>query len=218
MKNFRTRTMGLLLYPDNKEHAQAVEEVKAFNHAIILHDKDTDKEGRAIKPHWHVVVRHKNAIWATALAKQLGITANYIQQVRNMENMLEYLIHHNEPDKHQYSIDEVKGPLRMELKKSIASDGKGEWEKVNEVIGYIEGRGAKVTMLEVAKWAGENGYWSELRRASGLIATIITELRAGRDKVLDEEKGMSYPRDGRVVETIVHVCRDCGEIKEDKRT
>ena len=75
---FRDRKFVMVLYPEDASHAAAIEKMKAggYNFAAILHDKDVTEDNQPKKPHWHVVVRFKNACWNTAIAKDLGITPN----------------------------------------------------------------------------------------------------------------------------------------------
>ena len=91
---FRSRTIALLLYPENEEHKKALELIKAnYDHIGILHDKDFDENGVVKKPHYHIIVRCKNAVWNTALCKELGITANYSEQIRNIDNTILYFFY-----------------------------------------------------------------------------------------------------------------------------
>ena len=75
----------------------------------ILHDKDDDVN------HWHICLRLKNATTASAVLKWFadgkdedGNLANsFIEYCNNVPASLRYLIHLDNPDKHQYSSDEV---------------------------------------------------------------------------------------------------------------
>ncbi len=174
-KAFRSRNMGLLLYPEDPSHEKAIELIKVYDYAMILHDKDIDEDGVIKKAHHHVVLRAKNAIWQTALAKELGITPNYIQQIRNEEAALEYLIHFNEEDKHQYDIECVKGPLKRKLIEYVNKDGKSEGEKVQELIDYIESQKKVITITEFASYCAKSGYWDVFRRSAGIYTNIIRE-------------------------------------------
>lgn len=57
--------------------------------------------------------RHKNKV-----AEEIGIAENYLTGC-NKKAMLMYLIHLNNPEKTQYSTQEVKGELRKELERII---------------------------------------------------------------------------------------------------
>lgn len=113
---FRSRCFNLVLYPENWQHFDTHDFIlQDYDSACILHDKDVDEEGNIKKPHWHIVIRCKNAVWNTALAKELGIEDNYIQKCRSLKSSLKYLIHYDNPDKYQYSIHSVEGSLRKKF-------------------------------------------------------------------------------------------------------
>lgn len=141
----------LLLYPDNEQHVNALDTIiKTYDHCGILHDRDVwaddsddHKQGESKKLHHHVIIRTKNATWNTALASDLGIDVKFIEQVKNTDNALQYLIHYNDTDKTQYSIDEVYGSMRTKLTESINKCEKSEGEKVVELIAYIESQNEK---------------------------------------------------------------------------
>ena len=175
-ENFRSRKLGLLLYPEDESHVQALEKIKAYEYALILHDKDTDEDGVLKKPHYHVVLSLKNAQWATAIAKELGITPNYIQQIRNEEAALAYLIHYNEDEeKQKYDVDEVQGPLKRRLIDYINKSDTSESEKVSVMIRYVEENPNIMNVTKFSKYCAENGYWDVFRRAGSIFIKILEE-------------------------------------------
>lgn len=177
LEKFRDRKFCLLLYPDCPEHSLAFEVIKqGYDYAAILHDKDTDDDGVVKKAHWHIVLRcSSNAIWSTALADDLGITANYIERCRNLDRALEYLIHFNESDKYQYAVTDVFGPLVHRLQKLVNSVNKDEGEKVIDLISYIESMEGYLSCTDFSKWCASNGYWDVYRRAGGIFNNILSE-------------------------------------------
>lgn len=175
-ENYRSRTHMLLLYPDNEQHAEAVKKItQTYDHAIILHDRDKTDDGQTKKAHYHCVIRFKNTKWASAICKDLGIALNYIEDCRSFENALQYLIHYNDQDKAQYSVDDVKGNLKIRLKESIEKVEKSEGEKVVELIQYIKGYDGRLSVTDFAEFCALNGYWSEFRRSGAIFCKMIDE-------------------------------------------
>jgi hypothetical protein len=164
-----------LLYPEDSTHVEALEKIKAYEYALILHDKDLDKDGNVKKPHYHVVLSLKNAQWCTAIAKELGITPNYIQQIRNEESALEYLIHFNDDSKHQYTVDDVKGSMQRKLVQYINKSDVSEGDKVGLMIEYIQSFGTKISITNFSKYCSQNGYWDVFRRSGTIFIKIIEE-------------------------------------------
>lgn len=176
-KKFRSRCFTLLLYPDNQDHVKALEKIqKGYEYIYILHDKDTNLDGEIKKKHWHVVIRvGNNARWNTAIASELGIQTNFIQDVKNLDRMLQYLIHYNEPDKTQYPIEECKGSLVKRLELSLSKGDKSEVEKILEIMDIIESCDRYLCMSELARHCAESGTWSEFRRSATIFKEILYE-------------------------------------------
>lgn len=184
---YKNRKHCLMLYPEDSTHMSALAYIERyFDYAYILHDRDVwteadekknpeHKAGTLKKPHYHVVVSFKSAKYNTGLAKELGITPNYIQECRNFDLALEYLIHHNEETKHQYSLDEVKGSLRRKLQDAMNKDSMDETDKSFVIFSYITSADYEMTITEVAEYALNNRLWSEFRRGASIFIKIIDE-------------------------------------------
>lgn len=108
-QKFRDRKFVMVLYPEDPTHAAAMEKLKSggYNFAAIKHDKDVTENGEKKKDHWHVVVRFKNAVWNTSIAKDLGITPNYLEACKDVDSALLYLVHFGNEDKFQYEYEAV---------------------------------------------------------------------------------------------------------------
>lgn len=186
-EKYRSRVHMLLLYPDNEQHCKAVEKIQqSYDYALCLHNRDywTEEDekknpdrvsGEVKKEHWHIVLRFNQAVWSTAICKELGLEHNYIENVKRFDNAIQYLIHYNDNDKAQYSIDEVKGNLKQKLIESINKIEKSEGEKVVELIDYIEKYDGRISIKKFASFCAEQGYWAEFRRSATIFIKIIEE-------------------------------------------
>lgn len=184
---YRSRTHMLLLYPDNEQHAEAIEKIKqSYDYAMCLHDRDCwtaedEKKdpakvaGALKKKHYHVVLRFKNDTWSSAIIKDLGIEHNYIEDVKRFDNALKYLIHYDDIDKVQYSVDEVKGNLKTRLIEAINKGMESEGERVTDLINYIKIQDEYITITDFAVYCASNGYWAEFRRSASILLKIIDE-------------------------------------------
>lgn len=174
-ENYRSRKHGLLLYPEDASHVEALEKIKSYNYAVICHDKDKDEKGELKKAHWHVVLNFQHMRWRNAVAKELGITPNYIRQIRNEELALEYLIHFNEEEKHQYGIKEVDGPLKKKLERYMQQDDTPEEDKVEGMIAHIVVQNKRVKVTDFALYCAQKGVWDVFRRSSVIFCKILEE-------------------------------------------
>lgn len=189
-EKYRGRVHMLLLYPDNESHVEVLSKImKSYDYAGVTHDRDIwteedekknpeHKQGELKKEHIHIVLRTPNATWNTAICKELGLEEKFIEPVKNIDRALQYLIHYNEPDKTQYSIDDVYGGLRSKLAESILKNEKSEGEKVSELIQFIKNSDRAISITEFAEHCAKNGYWAEFRRSGAIFVKILEEQNA----------------------------------------
>lgn len=187
MEKYRSRTHMILLYPENEEHTVALQKIaKSYDYAGILHNQDKwteedekknpeHKAGSIKKPHYHIVVRFKQAVWSTAVCKELGIAENYIENVKRFDNALQYLIHYNDSEKAQYTTEDVFGNLRGRLIESIVKVEMSEGEKVAILIEYIQNYDGYLSVTKFSHYCATNGYWAEFRRSGAIFCKIIEE-------------------------------------------
>ena len=206
MEKFRDRKFALLLYPEDATHMQALEIIKkSYDYAAILHDKDLDEKGETKKSHYHVIITTgSNAKWSTAIIKELGIADNYIEKIKNLDRALEYLIHLNDDNKHQYPIDSVEGTLRNRLNASMSASDKTEGEKVNDIADYIENSEKKISTMDMIRYASQNGMWDVLRRGGMLFIRALDEHNEHLEYERQEERKWTETfsrRTGEIYET-----------------
>lgn len=72
--------------------------------AYICHDKDKTAE----RKHYHFYLEYPNEVSFRSVAEDLQIPVTMLEKVRFRKFFLDYLTHENDPNKHHYSIDEIK--------------------------------------------------------------------------------------------------------------
>ena len=186
-EKYRCRNFLLLLYPEDSTHAEAISKLESggYQYAAILHDKDVwtaddpefnpDKHvaGEVKKEHVHVVLKFQNPRWDTALAKELGIKRNYIQECKNLDDRLLYLVHVKYPEKYQYESTEVFGPLRPSLEKLLADET--EDARMLKILDLVESTAGKISARSLLRTLGNNGLYGEARRMGYLLKWLIDE-------------------------------------------
>ena len=175
--NYRSRKHLLLLYPDTSDHLTCVNFVKDnYDYVYITHDKDTDDQGNILKPHIHMIIYTNNATWNTAISSILNLDLRFIQKVRNDDQVLQYLIHYNQPTKYQYDPDDLIGTERIikRLKNIITNIDMSESEKAIKIVEYIENSDI-ITYTDLAKYCAINDIWDILRRNSYYFIKLIDE-------------------------------------------
>ena len=176
---FRDRKFVAILYPEDQTHVDCIAKLNAgcYNFAAILHDQDVyedgEHKGELKKPHWHIVLRFKNAVWNTAIAKELGITPNYLEACKDIDASLLYLVHYANADKAQYEFENVFGPLRLKLASLLSDTDEGT--RVLNLVEIIENSPGPIGYSELLKKAVAAGIYSDLRRMGHFATALVRE-------------------------------------------
>lgn len=178
MEKFQSRNFNILLYPDDITHADVLSKIQQkFDCAYITHTKDLETDGFTLKKaHIHVVIKIGNsARWSSAVCKELGLATNYCQECRSLKKSLEYLIHYNNPDKYQYSLNDVNGSLKTKLIQFINDEGLDENDKVKELYNFIFEFNGYLKLSDFSAFAVNSGYWDIFRRSAVIFIKLIEE-------------------------------------------
>lgn len=184
LENFRKRNFAMLLYPEDESHMAALKLLKdgGYKYAAILHDRDVysvhddvsaDLVGTQKKPHYHVVLKFPNDRWRNAMATELGVAPNYINACVSLDGALRYLIHNGYPEKFQYALTDVFGPLAGELEKVVAD--KTEDERVLELVETITSKPGAITYTAMLIEACKDGRYGDFRRLGNGVKWLIDE-------------------------------------------
>ena len=174
-QKFRDRKFCAVLYPEDETHVAAIEKLKSggYNFAAILHDKDVyedgEHKGETKKSHWHVVVRFKNAVWNTAIAKELGIQPNYLEACAN--------------------VDSAFGPLRVRLSTLLAEPDEGA--RVLNLVDIVDNTPGPIGYSELIKKAVAAGIYADLRRMGSIAVRLVNEHNYECYRELQHNSGVS---------------------------
>lgn len=180
-EKFRSRLYVAVLYPDDPTHVECMEKLNSngYNFAAILHDKDVYEDGEHAgelkKAHWHIIVRFKNAVWNTAVAKELGIEPNYLEACKDADAALLYLVHYGkeEDGKFQYEYEEVFGPMKIKLGTLLADTDEGT--RALNVIDIIESSPGPIGYTELIRKAVAAGVYGDLIRMGSFATGAMRE-------------------------------------------
>ena len=116
-----------------------------FDYAIMLHDQDIDDDGNSKKPHYHI------AIWRprSATLKQIKELFEIAHAERpvygsSLGDYITYMTHEKDPNKHQYSIDQLRSNVSRETLEKVRSSDLGvvedkTEETLNDILSLIDG-------------------------------------------------------------------------------
>ena len=103
--------------------------------AWIRHDPEEDEK----LPHYHILIKLENATTIESISKKTGVPIHKIQYVKNIRAMCRYLIHLDDTDKIQYSIDDVHVSKLFERKfKKNFEELKTEEEIIQDIYFWVD--------------------------------------------------------------------------------
>lgn len=175
-KKERSRNWFLLLYPDNPEHVKSLEKIPEFDweYVGVLHDSDKLDDGSPAKPHNHVLLKFKDAVWNTAIADSLNLDLRFIQKSDNWNRSARYLVHKDHPEKFQYDKTALYGSMVERAISAIQkSDPEEEAAKVAQLTALITDWVGIIDYPVLIKAICEKKLYAEFRRALGLFMRMV---------------------------------------------
>lgn len=111
MSDQRKRTWTFVVYKDSapEDWQEKLSDLHVPMFISPYHDADENPDGTAKKPHWHVVVLYTSLHKAAEVQEISNICSGVqVQAVKDLVGMARYLCHLDNPEKHQYSVQDVR--------------------------------------------------------------------------------------------------------------
>lgn len=182
----RSKTWQAVLYPDacNYSCDDVIKNIKqlSYRFAMILHNEDyytcnddveESQVGLQKKAHFHVVFFWDNSYQLGYIAHKIGLPSNYLQVVKSRQGAIQYLIHKNNPEKHQYSISEILTNIEKIQTKYFSDDDCVM--KASKILDFVTTYTGYLSVTDVAKWCVIENCWDEFRRGQHLFTAVINE-------------------------------------------
>ena len=110
-KDDRTRNWTMVVYPESapEDWREILDDLHVPYLVSPLHDKDVNPDGEVKKPHWHVVLVFEN-MKSYHQIKEIAdkLNAPIPQKVESLRGMVRYLVHTDNPEKYQYSREDIE--------------------------------------------------------------------------------------------------------------
>lgn len=175
----KNRYFCAILYEDDPNFNKYIYNIKKkfLEVTYIRHDKDikedTEEKEEIKKPHYHILFKvGENARYIKSVANDIEIEPNYLQGC-NKKAMLMYLIHLNNPEKTQYSIDEVEGELKSELAELLFKRQPEDQKLAILMENIIKGNIKNTKQLMI--FAIESGLNDLVRKYQYLLTNVVKE-------------------------------------------
>ena len=168
IKQDRFRNFNVLLYKDTtsynyKDVIFKLNEYKYY--AYIEHKPETDEK----KEHTHLFIHLDNACTISAVANNLGIPKNFVQETKSVRSSCRYLTHIDYPNKIQYDYKDVHISTMFERKfKKNFEDLETEEQIINNIFEFIDNLHFDYTynyaMRVLIQWVNLNVYDTIFKR------------------------------------------------------
>lgn len=167
----KSRNFCTVLYPESDIDLNTMKLIKEqYDYACILHNKDVDENGAIKKPHFHFVIKTQSPCYISTLSNHIQLNENRIEWCRNLTGAIRYLIHIDDPDKYQYSADEIEANFDFSKYFSMSLSAEEQAKVLTEFI-----LNSNPTYTELLLFAIGNGCYSEFRRGSYMYRQIVME-------------------------------------------
>lgn len=188
--NPRARDFLIELYLDNSEHMAIFEKLnKSYNFVGILHNRDVYEQerkneageivnviGEIKKEHMHIIVAFENQRYLNGVSKEIGLEKRFIQKVQSFKKCARYLIHLDNEEKAQYTLDELFGVADMLAKvKKCCTEEQTLTSIVYALLKELDSLDRVVTNGEFARIALGMGYIAQYNRLKGVFNDFVYE-------------------------------------------
>lgn len=192
------KNIGVVINFPNEKAPENVTDIleglgKFGNFGYIIHDKDELPNGEPKTLHAHVVIEAEkgasSGTWVKRMCETFGVPEECISvdTIKSLDGAWRYLIHKDNPEKHQYTLEEVATNNPETLKKAIERPSNGV---------SLDGLMNCKNVYELARYVGVTQYsrykkcWDDMRefakkeereadyceRLSGDIAEAVTRI------------------------------------------
>lgn len=123
-----------------------------------LHDKDTNADGSAKKPHWHVLLvfdGKKSYEQVSEITDSIGATIP--QRCASAKGLVRYMAHLDNPDKAQYSTADIIGHGGLDVAEYLRPTSATRYEMIREMMDFIAERDI-IEMEDLLLYAAHERY------------------------------------------------------------
>lgn len=140
-KDERSRNWTFVVYPESApnnwrdiiddEHTQWIESP--------LHDKDKDVDEKIKKAHYHILVLYEgNKSFNQIKELTIKLNAPNPQKCASSKGLVRYMAHMDNPEKHQYSINDIIGHGGADVREYLKPTSSTRYQLIAEMRQWVE--------------------------------------------------------------------------------
>lgn len=139
-KYTKGRDWTFIIYPESapKNWREILDDTHMKWIESPLHDKDINPDGELKKPHWHVLLTSDGPITDVAVKKIVEpLNAPIPKKVGSARGLVRYMIHLDNPEKYQYSRDEIVGHGGADVESYFELTKTNKISVMKDIVTYI---------------------------------------------------------------------------------
>lgn len=168
-----SRIWEVVVYPDSASYVAAEVLAKVsvyFNQwCYVLHDKDFNDDGTPKKAHYHVYGKLDTPRNPQSVANSLCVGVASLRAVSSWRGAVRYTVHLDNPDKYQYSVDDVVSNFQLAKYLTVDDD-----VQAARIFSFIQSSHC-TTVSKLTAWAFANGCYPALRRGFAVWSRLLSE-------------------------------------------
>ena len=139
----RVRNWTIIVYPESapKNWRDIIDSTHVTWVESPIHDKDINPDGTTKRAHWHVVLifdgnKTMLQVWDSIATK---VNSPFPQAIEgNVGGMIRYLIHLDNPEKHQYKEEDIKVHGAFDVQKYLHGNSADKRKVLIEILKFID--------------------------------------------------------------------------------
>lgn len=184
MTDVRARVWTFLVYPESapKNWIDIIEEFKVPFCVSPLHDSDVNPTGETKKEHFHVVIYFSGKkSFEQVKAITDSITQPRPESVNDIRSMVRYLIHRDNPNKHQYNQKDIRAFNGFDLRNYFDYSKDQKYDMIADMLDFIEANNITeiVTFSNYCRTCHRSDWWPIFLDYNRVFDIHIRSLRNG---------------------------------------
>ena len=134
------RDWTFLIYPESapKNWREILDETHMRWVESPLHDKDTNADGEIKKAHWHILLSSDGPVTLQAVEKIIKpLNSPTPKKVGSSKGLVRYMAHLDNPEKYQYSVDEIIGHNGADVASYFELSMTNKLSLMKDIVKYI---------------------------------------------------------------------------------
>lgn len=140
----RTRNWTVVVYPESapENWREYLDELHIEWVESPLHEWDTNATGEVKKAHWHVLLMFGGVKSYEQVFECIQpLNCPIPQRCHNAKAMVRYMAHLDNPEKHQYSVADIKAHGGVDLAELLRPSSSERYSLIREMVVYVKENG-----------------------------------------------------------------------------